>query len=342
MKARSLSIVILSALAVHASASFISYMYHGEPYSVSTISGPSDSIFPGPSWLGGSVHSFNHFCQASDPHGGGSVYADGFVTSALVGMQVSCSLTGRAAVSGGSKYLFFVTETTQATLNLYGQFTPVGTGDLNFIQFQDVTTGATIWTHNTFAGQNSVTVNLEPGHVYNLFVKGARDNRSEGDPTNSNNFVAADVMLPGAVVGFGELLQTSISRDLVPVAIEFWQNGEVKETVLTGMTSGGRFSANTWVRGQVDVVIKPSNFLSERETVTLTNGSVFLPYLSFINGDINNDNEIGPADFTMLSAAFGSMVGDSNYTAAADLNDDEEVGPADFTILGANFGLMGE
>lgn len=57
-------------------------------------------------------------------------------------------------------------------------------------------------------------------------------------------------------------------------------------------------------------------------------------------GDINSDDEVGPADFALLAAAFGSFVGDPNYDANADLNGDGEVGPADFAILSANFGRL--
>lgn len=64
--------------------------------------------------------------------------------------------------------------------------------------------------------------------------------------------------------------------------------------------------------------------------------------LSLKNGDVNEDNEVGPADFSLLSAAFGSFQGDPTYNAAADLNFDGEVGPADFAILAANFGEFGE
>lgn len=60
------------------------------------------------------------------------------------------------------------------------------------------------------------------------------------------------------------------------------------------------------------------------------------------NGDCNDDNEIGPGDFTLLSTAFGALFGDPTYNANADLNEDDEVGPADFTILSTNFGTSGD
>lgn len=63
---------------------------------------------------------------------------------------------------------------------------------------------------------------------------------------------------------------------------------------------------------------------------------------SLINGDVDNDNEVGPGDFGALSAAFGSVDGDSNWNAMADLDEDGEVGPSDFGILSANFGEAGD
>lgn len=79
--------------------------------------------------------------------------------------------------------------------------------------------------------------------------------------------------------------------------------------------------------------------LSPSFTTTAANTVV---NLVLVNGDVNGDNEVGPADFTILSGAFGNLLGDPGYLAAADLNRDEEVGPADFTILSASFGLEGD
>ena len=52
--------------------------------------------------------------------------------------------------------------------------------------------------------------------------------------------------------------------------------------------------------------------------------------------------EVGPGDFGALSAAFGSVDGDSNWDPMADLDGDGEVGPSDFGILSANFGMSGD
>lgn len=91
------------------------------------------------------------------------------------------------------------------------------------------------------------------------------------------------------------------------------------------------------------ISMKPVHWLRKTSAVIdFTSGSVNGVNFTLLNGDVNNDNEIGPADFTILSGAFGTFLGDAGYVAGADLNEDEEVGPADFTILSRNFGEIGD
>lgn len=79
---------------------------------------------------------------------------------------------------------------------------------------------------------------------------------------------------------------------------------------------------------------------------TVRNGAGTVTGISIISfdapipGDVNGDGEVGPADFALLAAAFGSFVGDPTYNADADLNRDGEVGPGDFAILARNFGRI--
>lgn len=109
--------------------------------------------------------------------------------------------------------------------------------------------------------------------------------------------------------------------------------------------AGGTFSYSLPIAaGSYDVYVKASHWLQK-----VTNGVVFpvtgpasFSAGTLINGDVNNDNEVGPGDFTALAAAFGTSLGDPGYNAEADLNGDDEVGPADFTILSASFGQSGD
>lgn len=94
--------------------------------------------------------------------------------------------------------------------------------------------------------------------------------------------------------------------------------------------------------GSYDIRIKASHWLARIvDNVALgPNGNAGL--IALINGDVDNDNEVGPGDFGGLSSSFGTVNGDANWNADADLDGDGEVGPSDFGILSASFGLTGD
>lgn len=64
--------------------------------------------------------------------------------------------------------------------------------------------------------------------------------------------------------------------------------------------------------------------------------------MAFLNGDVNEDNEVGAADFSVLAASYDLVLGDPGFIANADLNRDDEVGAADFSILAANYDQSGD
>lgn len=102
------------------------------------------------------------------------------------------------------------------------------------------------------------------------------------------------------------------------------------------------FSQNFLLGTNVDLEFVAPGFLKKRFNNLPACDADQVLTVDLINGDVNNDNEVGPGDFTLLSAAFGTSLGDAGYNAAADLNGDDEVGPADFTILSASFGQTGD
>ena len=57
-----------------------------------------------------------------------------------------------------------------------------------------------------------------------------------------------------------------------------------------------------------------------------------------ISGDFNGDFKVGPADFALLSAAYGSTPTSPKWNPNCDVNDDNKVGPADFAQLSAHYG----
>jgi hypothetical protein len=80
--------------------------------------------------------------------------------------------------------------------------------------------------------------------------------------------------------------------------------------------------------------IKGGTFLSDTNSVLLTGTSITSDF-ALMNGDIDQDTEVGPGDFEAVVAQFGGP-------GLADCDNDGEVGPSDFETVVNNFGLGDE
>lgn len=122
--------------------------------------------------------------------------------------------------------------------------------------------------------------------------------------------------------------------------------GSLIQSIQVQLSPTGAFSLTDpapYVGGAYTLYLRQGTWLGKLSpTFNTTSVPLVNVNLTLINGDVNQDNEVGPADFSLLAAAFGSFDGDPNYTNAADLNDDGEVGPSDFAILAASFGEFGD
>ena len=109
------------------------------------------------------------------------------------------------------------------------------------------------------------------------------------------------------------------------------------------LTLTGTFTIQTNVQaGNYDVAFKGSHWLRDTvSNVTFSNTSASASFDS-VNGDIDEDNEVGIGDYAILSFSYGSIQGDPNWDPAADLDGDGEVAIGDYAILSANYGQMGD
>jgi hypothetical protein len=87
--------------------------------------------------------------------------------------------------------------------------------------------------------------------------------------------------------------------------------------------------------GTYSLKFKGGTFLSKTLTVNYTGSSLTSQDVSLVNGDIDQDTEVGPGDFEAVIAQFGAA-------GSADVDNDDEVGPSDFETVVANFGLGDE
>lgn len=119
-------------------------------------------------------------------------------------------------------------------------------------------------------------------------------------------------------------------------------SGAVVKELQVGLPTDGKFRIPAYLQNY-NLQVQVGTWISKSLPADTTSGADLSGLVFELeNGDCNGDNEIGPADFTILSGAFGTSQGDTGYVRAADLNRDGEVGPADFTILSGNFGLIGD
>lgn len=132
-------------------------------------------------------------------------------------------------------------------------------------------------------------------------------------------------------------------KTLVPVTIQIRNPGSPTplETHIVNLDTDGNYSFQTLRSGTYDLSAKASRWLRRTVPNVAISGNTVVDF-TLINGDIDNDNEVTLFDFGALVAAFGSMVGDSNWNPDADLDGDEEVTLFDFGILVRNFGEIGD
>ena len=83
--------------------------------------------------------------------------------------------------------------------------------------------------------------------------------------------------------------------------------------------------------------IEAPGYLRAYKNIDIT-GSIVMPSVTLIAGDVNGDDVVNIEDYTAVIAAYGSTPGSSNWNAAADFNRDGVVNIADVTILQVDYG----
>lgn len=163
---------------------------------------------------------------------------------------------------------------------------------------------------------------------------------------NGNDFALDDLSVDGDLLArsvAGNVLLSDFVGEAAGRTAR-WTLLSGSATVATGDTvlgAGGSYSVSFENMCGDGLAIKVDHWLRQRISVSMLTDLTDVDF-TLTNGDVDDDNEVGPGDFGALSAAFGSVDGDGNWNPMADLDGDGEVGPSDFGILSANFGLSGD
>lgn len=87
--------------------------------------------------------------------------------------------------------------------------------------------------------------------------------------------------------------------------------------------------------------VKHSQYLAFSLPVNVVAGDNLFSISPLKAGDVNNDNQVSLADFSLLSATFNRQTGTTGYDVRADLNADNLVSLLDFSLLASNYGQIG-
>lgn len=272
----------------------------------------------------------------------------------------SHSATVAAFLSGSPEDLDFFTEigttdeSPSATVDNWMRFKSLSYAQINFqaaVPFGGV--NLDVWLDcdqtglvfsDSGGGPFTQTVSIAPGDYLLTF-------RANQDFWASGSYARAEYTFdyaidPRNVFGYVLLGDYLMPPDSKSLSVEVYsEDGSalLYSTSQVVMDGGGNFAFfQSEPSGTYDVRFKVDHWLAKKLDNVILNPGGNVGEVALVNGDVDNDNEIGPGDFGLLSSAFGSVSGDSSFLPEADLDGDGEVGPSDFGILSAHFGLAGD
>ncbi|MBL8047649.1 MAG: family 10 glycosylhydrolase [Chthonomonas sp.] len=119
-------------------------------------------------------------------------------------------------------------------------------------------------------------------------------------------------------------------------------NGQILSTVQARANGSGKFALALPGDDAYRVAVKHEHWL--RRVVSVAAGTSDVPEvpMSLRNGDVNGDNIVDIADYSVLAGAFDAALGDAAFVSGADLNEDLIVDIADYAILAGSFDMVGD
>ncbi|MBS1705130.1 MAG: hypothetical protein JST40_04595 [Armatimonadetes bacterium] len=132
---------------------------------------------------------------------------------------------------------------------------------------------------------------------------------------------------------------------VMEVEVRNHDTGAVVQAYETSLDAQSRFTLNLGSQlpaGNYDIAVKGKCWLRKKvQNVPITQQGAQVS-LSLINGDVDGDNAVTVFDYLLLTQAFDSNAGESNYMPTADLDGDGSVSIFDYLILATNFDQFGD
>lgn len=135
-------------------------------------------------------------------------------------------------------------------------------------------------------------------------------------------------------VGIIEGALTSNPKFLLTFSVDLPADGSFNNLSLAGLSVGSKYTA--LIKGSAQI----ANSASFTMSPTVTNLNDGQP-LNMLSGDLNEDNVINSADFSIAQKANGATSKSANWNENADLNKDGVVNIFDLSIVNKNIGQIG-
>ncbi len=121
---------------------------------------------------------------------------------------------------------------------------------------------------------------------------------------------------------------------LLQFTIDLPSSGFFEGLSLAGLSAGTTYSA--YIKPTVQIATS-SAFIMSPSITNLNSGAP----LTILTGDLNEDNTINSADYSIAKAAFGAIPSSSNWNENIDFNKDQRINSFDLGLIVKNFGKTG-
>jgi hypothetical protein len=131
----------------------------------------------------------------------------------------------------------------------------------------------------------------------------------------------------------------------IPLQITLYRgDGAVYTATVVTTDDTGAFSLGDITVDTYDVLVKGVHTLAERQNgiSVVVSPTVHLEFGPLVEGDANNDNQVGAVDASYLSNGYWRAEGEAGFVSGADFNEDGIIDARDASLLASNYGLAGE
>lgn len=135
-------------------------------------------------------------------------------------------------------------------------------------------------------------------------------------------------------VGIIEGSLTANPKFLLSFTVDLPASGEYSNISLAGLNPGSKYTA--LLKGSAQIATS-SAFIMSPSISNLNGGKP----INLLSGDLNDDNVINSADYSIAQKALGATSSSLNWNENADLNKDGTVNAFDLSIIAKNMGIAG-